>query len=158
MSENRKPFETFAHYKIGKGFATLAVSVDEGFVNVGISYCHPRDYINKSYGRDVARARRDSDSTFSFSFNRTSGVKLGDQLRTEFERFVEQSGTQLTKIRQLVANGILTEEDSIRSGAPPWAIHSLEREVRKRNRINANNEDMVDCDMLDLSRKYNCCV
>lgn len=132
MSENRKPFETYAHYKVGRGFATLAVSVDEGFARVGVSYCHPRDGIDKGYGRAVARARRDADSTFSFDFKRTDGVKLGDQLRVEFERFVVEAGIELATINKLVADGLI---EKARVGAPPWAIHSLNREIRKRNRL-----------------------
>jgi hypothetical protein len=126
MSENRKPFETFAHYKVGKGFATLAVSVDEGLVNVGISYCHPRDGIDKSKGRAIACARRDVGSDFSFDFTR-NGQKLGDQLRAEFEGFVVESGKALMLLRGI-------ENQDVRVGAPPWAIHSLNRELRKRTR------------------------
>lgn len=135
MSENRKPFETYAHYKIGKGFATLAVSVDEGHTRVGISYCHPRDGINKSYGRTVARARRDAGSKFSFSFQRDKDVRLGDQLREKFECFIAEAGEELIKVRQFIAAGLI--EETTRVGAPPWAIHSLSREIRKREHLAA---------------------
>lgn len=134
----KKPFETYAHYKIGKGFATLAVSVDEGTAHVGISYCHPRDGINKRFGRNVASARRDLGSDFSFEFERDSR-KLGDQLRSEFERFVIDAGHTTTR--------------ATRSGAPPWIIHSLNRELRKRMIVTTDN-DMIDCDF-DLSS--HCC-
>lgn len=142
MSENRKPFETFAHYKVGKGFATLAVSVDEGHARVGISYCHPRDGINKSKGRSIARARRDVDSTFGFDFRRKNDVRLGDQLRAEFERFVVKTGKDLAMVKIYAAEGVF--DDSPRVGAPPWAIHSLNRELRKRARLAKTVEATVD--------------
>lgn len=135
---SRKPFETFAHYKIGKGFATLAVSVDDGNVRVGVSYCHPRDNINKSFGRDVAVARREIGSDFSFEFTR-DGRRLGEQLRAEFEAFVTESGRALTLLRAM-------NHDNTRVGAPPWAIHSLNREIRKRMRDN-----VIDCDAFDMT-------
>jgi len=127
MSENRKPFETYAHYKIGKGFATLAVSVDEGEARVGVSYCHPRDGINKSFGRSVAARRRDASSTFGFEFKRNQ-QKLGDQLRDEFESFIVEAGAASHILKNL-------ESKEIRVGAPPWVIHSLNREIRSRNRL-----------------------
>lgn len=139
MSETRKPFETFAHYKIGKGFATLAVSVDEGNARVGVSYCHPRDGLDKGFGRTVARGRRDTDCPFSFDFKRNK-QRLGSQLRDEFESFVVESGRALAIVREL--------GNDIQVGAPPWAIHSLNREIRKRARLAkdldaANLEDGV---------------
>lgn len=130
--ENRKPFSTFAHYKIGKGLVTLAVSVDEGDARVGVSYCHPRDVMDKSFGRSVAVKRRDSKSTFSFAFKRTPGVKLVEQLRMEFEKFVQKASVSKVEIEKLLASGSLTNERDVRLGAPPWAIHSLNRELRRR--------------------------
>lgn len=134
MSETRKPFETYAHYKIGKGFATLAVSVDEGIARVGVAYCHPRDGINKVFGRGVARDRRDTNSSFSFWFKRNK-QRLGSQLRDEFEHFVVEAGEQRAKVQELINAGILTVKDDVRVGAPPWAVHSLNRELRKRARL-----------------------
>jgi hypothetical protein len=127
MSENRKPFETFAHYKLGRGFATLAVSVDEGHTRVGVSYCHPRDGINKARGRDIAASRRDVGSDFSFEFIRNKD-RLGNQLRAEFESFMSENRTVLLS---LLSNGLEGE----RVGAPPWALHSFAREVKRRARI-----------------------
>lgn len=137
MSETRKPFETFAHYKIGKGFATLSVSVDEGNARVGVAYCHPRDGIDKGFGRHVATKRRDSDSTFSFEFKRKKDVKLGDQLHAEFESFILKAGTERAKLLNLIEKGVLEVRDmnEVRLGAPPWIIHSLNREIRKRERL-----------------------
>lgn len=126
MSEIRKPFETFAHYKIGKGHVTLSVSVDEGNARVGVAYCHPRDGLNKGFGRTVARGRRDTDCPFSFDFKRNK-QRLGSQLRDEFEGFVVESGRALGIVRELGSN--------VQVGAPPWAIHSLNRELRKRERL-----------------------
>jgi len=142
MSENRKPFETFAHYKIGKGFATLSVSVDEGHVVVGISYCHPRDGIDKSKGRAIATARRDVGSDFSFEFQRDER-RLGDQLRAEFEGFVVESGGALMLLRDIEKRDV-----RIRVGAPPWAIHSLNREIRKRERLatSIDNDEGIEPD------------
>lgn len=133
---DRKPFETYAHYKIGKGFATLAVSVDAGLARVGVSYCHPRDSINKSFGRNVATARRDIGSDFSFEFVRDSR-KLGEQLRAEFECFVIDAGRDLMSLKTITAQ--IGEAAAVegrieqRLGAPPWVIHSLNREIRKRH-------------------------
>lgn len=126
--KHRKPFETFAHYRIGKGHATLSVSVDEGVATVGVCFCHPRDNFSKSFGREVAAGRRiKGSSEFSFEFKRKSGVRLTDQVRTEFENFVLDSAVP----RRLLAVGNEVEW----AGAPPWAIHSLTRELRKRARI-----------------------
>lgn len=145
MSENRKPFETYAHYKIGKGFATLAVSVDDGLVRVGVSYCHPRDNLNKRFGRGVASSRRDIGSDFSFEFKRLPGQRLTEQLRAEFEHFVAGSTNALT----------------VRGSAPPWIVHSLNRELRKRNRTvsseNGHPVTHIDCDAFDLSRTHGPC-
>lgn len=141
MSENRKPFETFAHYKLGKGFATLAVSVDEGHAVVGVAYCHPRDGINKSKGRDIAVGRRDLGSDFSFEFTRNA-ERLGVQLRTEFENFMIENRHVLLS---LLSHGI----DGERIGAPPWALHSFSREVRKREKLAAAHVEHTHSDTMD---------
>ena len=149
---DRKPFETFAHYKIGKGFATLAVSVDEGNVRVGVSYCHPRDGINKNIGRSIAAARRDSGSDFSFDFTRDFKRKLGDQLRDEFENFVLESGEAQKILRTIGDN------TKVRVGAPPWTIHSLNREIRQRDRFTAMLEEIVEPDITVLDgTTCSCC-
>ncbi len=127
----RKPFETFAHYRIGKGHATLSISVDEGAVQVGVCFCHPRDNFNKGFGREVAAGRRAKASNeFSFEFQRKPGMRLTDQVRAEFEGFVLDSAVP----RRLLEAGETVEW----TGAPPWAIHSLTRELRRRARITVN--------------------
>lgn len=119
----RKPYETFAHYKLGKGFATLSISVDEGDTHVGVSFCHPRDRFDKKFGRSIASGRRIKDShEFSFDFKRNS-EKLAVQVRAEFEAYVAASSIARLK------GG---DEGTAWHGAPPWTIHGLNKELRRR--------------------------
>lgn len=125
--ERRKPFETFAHYRLGKGNVSLSISVDEGDVQVGVSFSHPRDTFSKSFGRSIAMGRRVKTSNdFSFSFKRNLEQRLTHQVRSEFEKYVADS--QAPRAQLAITN---LREDW--TGAPSWAIHSLNREVRRRN-------------------------
>lgn len=124
--EKRKPFETFAHYTVGKGHVTLSIAVDEGEAQVGVVFCHPRDCFDKSFGRNVALGRRLKQSNyFSFGFTRND-QRLTAQVRSEFEQYVALSASA----RQAQNTGVNVDW----VGAPPWAIHSLSRELRKRGR------------------------
>lgn len=124
--EKRDPFETFAHYRIGKGLATLSVSVDEGVVSVGAAYCHPRDKMNKSFGRKVALARRELGSDFSFEFKRDD-TRFTEQLRHEFNNFVEASRDEYVHALQYGQKN--------RVGSPPWIMFALHRQLKKQKRI-----------------------
>jgi len=159
MSETRKPFETFAHYKIGKGFATLSVSVDEGNARVGVSYCHPRDGLDKAFGRTIATKRRESGSSFSFEFKRNKQL-LGSQLRDEFEKFIVAAGIQRAKIKALVEDEVIKPplpSSYVRIGAPPWIVHSLNREIRKREQLARLIESVEDEEVPASSSCRTCC-
>lgn len=162
MNKNHCPFETYAHYKVGKGFATLAVSVDNDLVKVGIAYCHPRDRLNKGFGRIIASNRRDTGSDFSFEFSRDLKRRLGDQLHDEFECFIIESGHSIN-------NGSCRSANSHRRQAPLWIICSLGKEIKRRHLKAAgeisskaaalfnDDEVLLDCESFELSRQYNCC-
>lgn len=157
---DRKPFETYAHYKIGKGLATLSVGVDNGDVTVGVAYCHPRDGVNKRKGRSIARGRRDIGSDFSFSFKR-SDKKLGDQLRDEFENFVVAAGEELSDHEQAakaLATVGIPSKPAPRVGAPRWTIYSLGREIHRRDKlVKLLDSDAAACDMPELPASCRCC-
>lgn len=115
----RKAFETFAHYKLGGGYATLSVSVNEGAAKVGVSFCSPRDQFIKDRGRKVATTRRDlgAEVSYTFGFKRDQKAypRLCDQLINEFKTFVAM------------------KRDGKRM-APRWAVRKaaqLEIKVRK---------------------------
>jgi len=113
MSTVRKPYERFAHYKVGKGSVTLSASVDEGKVTIGLSFCHPRDRLNKQKGREIALGRRNCNGCdFSYSFKRND-QRLSEQL---FEQF---------------------EVHATHGACPPWVRYGVRKDQKRRSRAAA---------------------
>lgn len=126
MDTIKAPYTTFAHYKVGKGYATLSISVDNGECIVGCAYSHPRDHFNKSIGRKIALGRREKQSiNHSFEFSRNDS-RLSDQVRDEFEKFVLTAALARTKNQYGFG-------ESGWVGPPPWVIHSMIRDIRRQS-------------------------
>lgn len=125
MSNTSETFETFAHYKIGRGHCTLSIEVDGNSVQVGMAFCYPKDQFVKSYGRKIALGRRLKGSFFTFEFTRNQD-RLSEQVRAEFEKHA------------------LSEECT-----PPWVRFSLKRELK----INSKNTKTSALHVLETAIK-----
>lgn len=128
----RPPFQTYAHFKIGAGYATLSVILDEGQVRAGIAYCSPRDHWNKSKGRKISLGRRDMEKhRYAFNFQRND-KPLITQLRDEFEKHA----TKLTIIQpKTLGEARLGEAKQRPLGAPRWAYKIICRDIKAREKL-----------------------
>ena len=63
-------FDTYSHMTLGRGKATLAIRVKGEQVEVGVSFCSPKDQFSKSRGRMLAEGRLNSKRGFYYQFKR----------------------------------------------------------------------------------------
>lgn len=73
----KTPFTTFDHYTFyttkGIGKVTVAMHVDNDTVNVGMSFCSPKDHFSKKKGRTIALARLNNGSKKNFTIKLANG-------------------------------------------------------------------------------------
>jgi len=64
--------ETYEHLFVGEGRVTLAILKQEGGkIQVGVSFCSPKDQFVKSRGRKISLGRAKANSVYSFNFAET---------------------------------------------------------------------------------------
>ena len=68
--KEQEGFDTYSHMNLGRGKATLAIRVKGEQVEVGVSFCSPKDQFSKSRGRLLAEGRLNSKRGFYYQFKR----------------------------------------------------------------------------------------
>jgi hypothetical protein len=99
-----KPF-TFMHYRLGRGKVTCAIRwspQDPQLVEVGMSFCSPKDIFNKKKGRQIATARVLKGRGQTFSFYPDPEKRVKEQV---YEKITLYSQTRKSHRTQAIFSG-----------------------------------------------------
>lgn len=110
-------FDTFSHMNLGRGKATLAIRVKGDDVEVGVSFCSPRDQFSKARGRLLAEGRLNNKRGFYFEFER-GREHLKEQAQNILCRIVDKKTYPL--VSDLAGDGLINDY-SISHIIPRWA-------------------------------------
>jgi len=112
---------TFLHFQLGKGRCTCALRWNPDnteSVEVGMSFCSPKDLFNKKRGRAIATGRLLQGSERSFSFRPSADKRIKEQVYDLIQERALQKKSLKTRLF-----------DSLNLDLPGWA--SRRKDVSK---------------------------
>ncbi len=81
--------ETYEHLFVGGGRVTLAMMLNDTTIDVGISFCSPKDQFTRSKGRKIAKGRIVAKSMHTFSLPKKKDSGLLENKDLVVSKFVE---------------------------------------------------------------------